>query len=73
MQIPNTMTYEERGRRIKELEEEVQQLRAAAQKMLDLEARRMYEHDLFDDYKGPVPCPCPGCEALRRALNKWRS
>lgn len=40
----------------------------AAQYMLDLEARRMYEHDLLGDLPGPIPCPCPGCKALREAI-----
>lgn len=47
-------------------EEKITLLRAAAQAMLDLEARRMYEHDVYADR--PEPCPCSGCKGLRAAL-----
>lgn len=46
--------------------EKITLLRAAAQNMLDLEARRMYEHD--EDLTKPEPCPCSGCTRLRAAL-----
>ena len=49
-----------------ELKKRVEALETATRSMLDLEARRMYEHDC--ELHGPVPCPCPGCVGLREAL-----
>jgi hypothetical protein len=43
----------------------------AAEAMLDLEARRMYERDPEAD--APSPCPCPGCSGLRAALAAYRA
>jgi hypothetical protein len=48
-------------------EEKIFLLRQAVQNMLDLEARRMYEHDA--DLDNPVPCPCAGCKQLRVTLD----
>jgi hypothetical protein len=48
-------------------EKKILLLRQAVQNMLELEAKRMYEHDM--DLDKPEPCPCSGCGQLRAALD----
>lgn len=42
----------------------------AAREMVELERRRMREHDFFDEMKPPYDCPCLPCKKLRAALGK---